>query len=59
MKYLSMKALQEKFGVSRSTIDKWRRELGFPSHYTLGEKKLFWLEDEVDKWAKRKMERAA
>jgi len=70
MRFLSMKEVCAIFGVSRSTIDRWEDEAGFPRRTELGKVKPFrragrhirsnchigFWDEEVLRWAQARMD---
>ena len=53
-KYIKVRELSEKFGVTKSTIYKWMNEKNFPKPMVLGHVKkngtVRWLESEIEEW---------
>ena len=50
MRMLRIQELEDRVGVTRSTIDRWERTGRFPARRQLGEGAVGWLETEVDEW---------
>jgi prophage regulatory protein len=50
MRMLRIQELEDRVGVTRSTIDRWERAGRFPTRRQLGEGAVGWLETEVDEW---------
>jgi prophage regulatory protein len=42
--------LADLFGVSKSTIWRWRRSGSFPCHIALGPRAIGWRESDIEKW---------
>jgi len=52
MRMLRIQELEDRVGVTRSTIDRWERAGRFPTRRQLGVGAVGWLEAEVDEWLK-------
>lgn len=50
MYLLTMSQLCERFGVTRWTIHRWIRDLGFPPSKRIGRRGGRWLKETVDAW---------
>lgn len=50
MRVLGIQKVEERVGVTRSTIDRWEKAGRFPARRQLGEGAVGWLETEIDEW---------
>lgn len=50
MKVLRWREVEERIGVSRSTLWRWVRDGRFPPGVRLGPNAVGWVETEVDAW---------
>lgn len=55
-KYVSVKFLQERYGVSRETIYKYMNDYGFPRQIKLTPGAARWLLTEVEAWESERVE---
>jgi predicted DNA-binding transcriptional regulator AlpA len=53
-RYLRLKELKERIGVSRATIYRWAKDYDFPRPVKLGPGTSAWRQSEVDKWLQRR-----
>ncbi|MFM2044713.1 MAG: hypothetical protein RLY86_3289 [Pseudomonadota bacterium] len=51
MRFLRIKAVQDRTGLSKATIYRLTREGSFPRPARLGPKVSAWVESEIDAWA--------
>ncbi|MEL7293139.1 MAG: AlpA family transcriptional regulator [Pseudomonadota bacterium] len=50
MRFIRLKEVKEKTGLSRTCIYRYMQYGGFPTQIQIGERAVCWLESEVDKW---------
>jgi len=50
MRVLRIQEVEDRVGVTRSTIDRWEKAGKFPARRQLGEGAVGWLETEIDEW---------
>jgi prophage regulatory protein len=55
MKYLRMKQVIERIGLSKSTIWNMIREGSFPAQVRLTPRTSAWIEEEIDQWCKERV----
>ena len=51
MKFIRLREVEERTGLSDTTIWRYERAGNFPQRRRLGPNAVAWLEDEVDAWA--------
>ncbi|WP_374555097.1 AlpA family transcriptional regulator [Aquitalea pelogenes] len=56
MKFLRLKDVLEKTGLSRSTLYQLMSDSAFPQSVSLGERCVGWVESEIDDWMLAKIE---
>ena len=54
---LSMKELEEKVNVSRSSINRWIKAGKFPAGQKFGSRTVRWRESVIDQWMKAEQEK--
>lgn len=57
-KFIRLREVQEKTGLSRSTIYKFISENRFPKQIKLGQKASAWILEEVESWMENRIERS-
>lgn len=53
-RYLRLKELQERMGVSRATIYRWAKDYDFPKPLKLGPGTSAWRQSEVEEWLQQR-----
>lgn len=59
LKLLRLPAVRERTGLSRSTIWRLERQGAFPRHHRISANAVAWVEDDIAKWIKSKVEEIA
>jgi len=50
IRVLRRSRVEDRTGVKRSTLYRWRKERAFPRPIPLGAKAVGWIESEVEEW---------
>ncbi len=58
-KYIRIQDLTEKYGMARSTVYYWMRKRGFPKPIKIGERRVVWSVDDVERWIEKCREKNA
>ena len=53
-RYMRLKELLKRLGVSRATLYRWMQVYDFPRPIKLGPNTSAWVESEVDEWLDRR-----
>lgn len=53
---LSVDDIRQRFGISRTSIDRWEKAGIFPKRVRLGVKKIGWYKEQIEEWLNKKIE---
>ena len=53
---LSFDDIRQRFGISRTSIDRWEKAGTFPKRVRLGVKKIGWHKEQIEEWLNKKIE---
>lgn len=59
MKFLRIKEISDKIGVPVTTINLYRSQNKFPPCVELSDKVNVWLEEDIEKWMKKHIDKSS